>query len=155
MSTTWIVMDVDDVADFLNAPQLSAFQSKVLKAGQADPVASVIHDVLDGVRLSIASGGYILSATPHAIPPELRVEVGMLIVAAIWPRLAIALTLTKDQSDAIARASAKLIRIEAGKLQVSTPSDPATTPEAQGGSAIQVATYRAEPKASPEQMDGL
>jgi hypothetical protein len=155
MSTTWITLDVDDLAAYLNAPQLAALKSNSLQSGQSDPVTDIIDEVSAGIRLEIATcGTNTLSATASSIPPELKAEAAALIIEAAQTRLSIALELSADQVRAANNARKKLERIARCDLKVSTPATPETTETAQQSTGISIVKSRTQ-RASPTAMNGL
>jgi hypothetical protein len=118
---SWIIITKAHLADYLVGAQLDALSTAALGDGQADPFAAAMPDRCTYVRNRIA-GRCQLSATAHAIPPELKTQACFLIIEAMQVRLM--LELTDDQKTMIRRAYTDLDLAGTDDLPVSTPDDP-------------------------------
>lgn len=154
MSTTvtWIALVAKDLAAYLVAEQLDALRTEALGEGQADPFSEIAPDVINLVRAYIASNpNNLVSTAPLLIPPELKLDVTYLIIAPLLGRLGI--SLTKDQSDALARAHSTLIALREKKLLVSKPDD-AVAPPVQGSTGVTLVSAGGR-KTSSAALDSL
>lgn len=121
MPATWIVIRLEDLADYLLGPQLDALNSMALGSGQTEAFTAVMHDRAAYV-INRISRRLTISATPYAIPPELKTQVCLLIIEAMQTRLT--LELTNDQKTVIARAYKDLDIAGTAEFPISDPADP-------------------------------
>lgn len=150
--TAWITLQDADLNDYLVAAQMSALRSSALARGQDNPFATVMQDRCNYIRNRI-SRRINISATPYAIPPELRTCACHLIIEAMAGRLAVAVKLTDDQVRMIRQAYTDLDMAGTEKFPISTPDDP-VAPTGQSGGGISVKRKRINPITS-EAMAGL
>lgn len=127
----WVKITDADLNDYLVGAQMNALRTAALARGQANPFTSIMQDRCNYVRNRI-SKRIAISATPYAIPPELKTCTCMLIIEAMAGRLAVAVTLTEDQVRMVKRAYDDL-DIAGEDLLISTPDDPITPPVQSGG----------------------
>jgi hypothetical protein len=154
--TNWITLTPNDLRPYLAADQVDALRTEALAAGQTDPVAAVIADVIERMRAEIrASGANRLSQTPSTVPPELRGGAAALAIEAAQTRLP-ALLLTADQVRAANQARHFMERVATGDIPVTVPSDPVTVPDAgpATSSYAQVLGRRTDPLTS-QSLRGL
>ncbi len=124
----WFTPSSTDLQPYLAAPQLEALQNTLLADGQTDPLPDIIADVVARVRAEIrAYPPNRLSASPDAVPPELRGAVAHLALEAAQTRIP-SFELTADQRRAADNARHLLTRIAGGHLRISQPDDPEDSP---------------------------
>jgi hypothetical protein len=148
----WVVITVDDLADYLVGAQLAALRQAALAQGQTDPFTRIMQDRCNYIRNRI-SKRISISATPHAVPPELKTCACLLIIEAMSVRLSIAINLDEDQARMVRQAYRDLDIAATDEFPVSLPDDPIDPPVQQGGHGVIVK----KPKrlASREQTKGL
>jgi hypothetical protein len=135
--SAWVVITDAYVKGLLVGAQLNALRTAALAPGQADPFPDAMHDVANYVRNRI-SNKINISATPYAVPPELKRQAGMLIIEALQTRLP-SLRLSEDQVRAITKAGKDLDIAGTPQLYISTPDDP-VAPDVQSGGSIEIIT---------------
>ncbi len=150
-AVAWVLIVVDNLNDYLVAAQMSALRTAALASGQADPFTNIMHDRCNYVRNRI-SKLISISATPYAVPPELKTTTCWLIIESMQTRIP-QLKLTEDQKSLIARAYKDLDIAGTKDLPISTPSDPETPAVQEGGAIKQVSTPTR--KTSRTKLDGL
>jgi hypothetical protein len=136
----WITITVDDLRDTKASALIDAFQSVALGDGQTDPVPRAINKVCDRILAEIQSSKkYIVSATPHAIPPSLFELAGNLIAWRMQGRLNVLNALPPGEQDKIDHAEdlKYLARIAAGDVTIEIPTDPVATPDVQSGGMVE------------------
>jgi hypothetical protein len=139
---SWINITADDLRDTKASALVDAFQSAALGAGQTDPVPRAIIKVCDRIRAEIQSSKkYLVSATPHSIPPSLVELAGNLIAWRMQGRLNVMGTVPITDQDKIDHNEdlKYLERIALGKVTIEVPDDPETVPEVQSGGMIETA----------------
>jgi len=148
----WITLAATDLDDYLVAAQTAALRSAALGGGQTDPFGRVMPDTASFIRQKIRSGGFQVSATANAIPPELKWAGAYLVIEALQVRIP-ALKLTEDQKTQVKEARRQLDRLADGKEQPTIPDDPELPPDTQSGFSPSVT-----PKTlnfSRDQQDGI
>ena len=135
--STWVTLSATDLDDVLVAAQSAALRSSALAVGQADPFAVVMQDRCNYIRNRLA-GRVQISATPYAVPPELRSQALFLILESLQARLAPALKLKDDQVSLIKRAYADLDLAGTEDLPITTPDDPSSASAQQQSGNISV-----------------
>ena len=151
---SWITLTADDLNGYLVAAQMNALRTAALAVSQDDPLPATIQDVCDSIRLEISGcRTNILSATAHAIPPELKRHACALIIEAAQGRLP-SLKLTDDQKRAADNARALLVRIARCDVPVSHSTDPESTPDAQASARISV-VRKGRTRATSRSLDRL
>lgn len=150
----WIVITADHLNDYLVAAQVEALRTAALGDSQVDPFTSVMPDVANRIRRKIESSPKMnqVSATPNAVPPELKTAACVLIIQAMQGRLN-TLRLTADQVRLIEQAEADLKAIAKGEDVVGKPDDPLQG-EAQVGGGITLVSDTTR-RATREKMNGL
>jgi hypothetical protein len=149
----WVVITANDLNDYLVGVQVDALRQTALADGQDDPFTRVMQDRANYVRRRIESNpSNRISATPYAVPPELKTGTCYLIIEALQPRLK--LPLTEDQKKQIQKAEDYLNRIADEKDVVAIPDDPLEPSDAQSGGAISVVSSNTR-RATREKMNGL
>ncbi|MFH0878556.1 MAG: hypothetical protein V2A34_02475 [Lentisphaerota bacterium] len=147
----WVVITAGHLQDYLVGAQMSALRRAALGSGQTDPFERVMQDRCNYVRTRISSKAMI-SATPYAVPPELKTCAAMLIIESMQGRIP-ALKLSEDQKNMITRAYKDLDIAGTKDLPVSDPDDPATA-AVQTGGGIEVASVGTR-RATRSTLDGL
>ena len=138
----WVTITVDDLRDTKASALIDAFQSAALGAGQTDPVPRTIDKVCDRILAEIQSSKhYVVSATPHAIPPSLVELAGNLIAWRMQGRLNVlnALPVTDQDKTDHAEDLKYLARIAAGTVTIEVPDDPVTITDVQSGAFVETA----------------
>lgn len=136
MTTHWINITVEDLYTYLAAPQVEALRRCAVSKAQPDPVIDAIQNVVLSIRAYILSNKRnVLSASPYAIPPELKSDACILALEVAQLRIP-GFRLTSDQVRLVEEARAKMQQIVSGELVISLPDD--QTPE----KTIQVVTAR-------------
>jgi hypothetical protein len=148
----WINITADDLNDYLVAGQMDALRSAALGDGQTDPFERIMQDRCNYVRNRI-SRRISISATPYAIPPELKTCASILIIEAMSGRLAIAIELTEDQRTMIRRAYSDLEIAATADFPVTLPDD-AIAPTVQSGGGVSVVS-KSTRQATGATMRGL
>ena len=149
--SAWIVITAAHLNDYAVAALVSALRTAALAKGQVDPFTTVMHDRANYVRDRISNRTQI-SATPYAVPPELKTQTCWLIIEALQGRLP-GINLTDIQKDMVKDAKSDLDRAGTDRLRISMPDDP-ITPAVQSGGATQVVSSSTR-KATRESMNGL
>lgn len=148
----WIVIAESNLDAYIVSAYADALRSAALGDGQIEPFGEIMRDRSSYIRNRI-SGRVSLSATPFAVPPELKTCAVMLITEAMSARLSIALELTEDQRSMIRRAYIDLDMAGTEDFPISTPDDP-ITPPVQSAGGITVVTKRPRTETG-ETMAGL
>jgi hypothetical protein len=149
----WVVITANDLNDYLVGAQVDALRNAALADGQDDPFTRVMQDRANYVRRRIESNpSNQISATPYAVPPELKTGACYLIIEALQPRIKI--PLTEDQKTQIRKCEDYLNRIADKKDTVAIPDDPLEPSDAQSGGAIRVVSSTTR-LATREKMSGL
>lgn len=126
----WNVITTAHLDDYMAAAQASALRTAALGAGQTDPFGRVMPDIAAFIRQRIRSGGYSVSATANAIPPEMKWAGCYLILEALQTRIP-GLSLTPEQKTKCEDAKRWIERIAAGTEEPSKPDDPESPPDVQ------------------------
>lgn len=132
-TVTWITLAVEDLFDYLVAPQVNAINTAALGKDADGRFGKVMADITSRIRNKIKRRS-VVSATPNAIPPECKWIACYLIIEALQTSIP-GLGLTQDQRTQCERAVAELNRISAGQEMVSTPDDPEES-NATGGMTV-------------------
>jgi hypothetical protein len=118
---SWIEIKVEDLYDYLVAPQIDALRRRMLVPGQGDPLEDIIGDVTARVRAEISGNQRnLLSANRLEIPQNLKSSACYLILECAQTRLP-ALKLTGDQIRLANDAREYLKRIAQGEVPVELP----------------------------------
>lgn len=148
----WITLAVSDLNALMLAEQLDALRSEALAPGQADPFTEIAPAIIAKVRAYIASNPENkVDANVLTIPPELKIDVGYLILAPMMIRLS--QPLSKDQEKQVEIAHSTLIALREKKLVVSKPDD-AVAPDVQGGDGVELASSTTR-QVTREKLSGL
>jgi hypothetical protein len=132
----WIPITIDTLYEAKIAALIDACSSAAKKAGQPDRVAGIIQGVVDYVRRKVGScASNQVDADLTTIPKGLRDLTVDLIIARL--KGALEEPLTDGEQKVIDRHEANLNRIAECKDVVDQPDTP-TTPEVQGGPAVQL-----------------
>lgn len=132
----WVVITVEDLDDYLVGAQLTAINEAALATDQLDRFTKTMQDVAYRIRNKIKSCPQnIVSATPYAIPPELKWAACYLIIEAM--QVGLPLPLTENQVTQIAKAVTALDRVADCKDAVTNPTDPESL-DVQSGSLATV-----------------
>jgi hypothetical protein len=116
--SNWISISTEDVYDYLAAEQAQALQSEALGDDQADPLPTIIADVVERIRAEVrANSANTLDAASGTIPPELRGAALALVVEAAQARLP-ALEMSDDQIRLANAARTLLKRVASGDVAV-------------------------------------
>lgn len=151
---TWIVIDADDLNDYLVAAQVDAMQSAALAVGQTDPFGAVMPDVAARIRAEIQGcPRNRVSATANAIPPSLKSIACLLVIESMQARL-VGLTLTEEQKTLIKDGRDYLKRISKCEVPIDEPADPLDPPGVQKGGYIEVVTSETR-RTSRDKLSGL
>jgi len=135
---TWTTITLQKLASYLENGLLTPLNSKDLAAGQTDRFTQAMTDVTNEIRQILQSspnGGYTISATPNAVPPELVRPACYMVLLAMQASCP-ALVIDKDKRSIFEKAYTILDDYRAGKLRPSYPADPAasdvqSTPDAE------------------------
>jgi len=136
MATTWIVITAADLNDYSVGAKLNAARTAALAAGQADTFAAVMADVVGTARQKFRSGGYSISATANAVPPELKSQICWLIIEKLLARLGRGLALSDDEKQIVKDAKDDLNKVMDGDFDISEPSNPESSPSIQDGGRL-------------------
>ena len=120
MATNWVTITSADVESYLIAAP--ALQAAAL-SGTDSALATIIPDVVNELRGTIASHNYNISATAATLPPELRLTGIYLCIAALQSR-ANGETPAQLQKQ-IDKAENVLQMLREGKFAITAPTDPA------------------------------
>lgn len=126
----WLVITTAHLDDYMIAAQAGALRTAALGAGQTDPFGRVMPDIAAYLRQRIRSGGFSVSATASALPPEMKWAACYLILEALQTRIP-GLSLTPDQKTKCEDAKRWIDRISSGTEEPSKPDDPEGTPDVQ------------------------
>lgn len=123
---SWTPLTINDIEDYLAAPQLSALRTRGLGTEQSDPLVAVIADVTARVRAEIAAfSRNQLAADATLLPPELKSTAAALAIENAQGRVPV-LKLTPDQVRAAERARTLLQRVARGEVAISAPVEAAS-----------------------------
>lgn len=126
---SWIEITVEDLYDYLVAPQIDTLRKRALAPGQDDPLEDIIGDVTARVRAEISGNQRnMLSANKREIPQNLKSTACYLILECAQTRFP-ALKLANDQIRLADDAREYLRRIAKGEVPVELP-DHAECPSA-------------------------
>jgi hypothetical protein len=118
---SWMEIKVEDLCDYLVAPQIDILRRRMLVPGQNDPLEDIIGDVTARVRAEISGNQRnLLSANRLEIPQNLKSSACYLILECAQTRLP-ALKLTADQIRLANDAREYLKRIAQGEVPVELP----------------------------------
>ncbi len=147
----WITPTEPDLLARLSGPELAAYRSAALKAGQADPVAPILSGVVAEIRGYVA-GHKANALGPAGTIPDTLLDAAMALAVARLPaRLPV--TLSEARKEAKRDALALLARVSAGSFFVAAPEDGEASAE-QPASQIELASGDgAYPESS--QLSGL
>lgn len=138
----WVVPTVDDMKEFLNAPQLEALQTAALGEEQPDPVAAALAAVVEWVRAEVrAHKDNRVSLTAGSIPAMLWASSAALAIEQAQTRLP-AFRLTADQVRLAREARQLLRRVANGHIPVPLPDDPESPPAPASSRAAEVVSRR-------------
>lgn len=141
----WTVLTPDSLLPYLAAKPLSALRTKALAADQPDPVEAILADITTRVRAEVRGHRpNRVSATAHAVPPELESATIALAVEAATRRLP-GLPLSAEQRRAAEEARALLVRVARGEVPVSRPDDPEEPDSAQRTGSVETLASRTNP----------
>lgn len=143
----WISIDSDDVKTRLTGVELTAFTTKALAAGQADPLPDIIAQVVREVRGHVAGGGNLLG-DGLTIPDELLAAAVDMIVFRLTTRLGLAVR--EDRKTANDQAKTLMGQVGRGEFKVASPATAAS--EQAGAGGISVVTSR---RRQTEDLSGL
>lgn len=150
----WIAITSADVDDYLVAAKADALRSAALRVGQTDTVSRVIADVVQQVRLDVASSPRnVLDSDTTKIPTSLKVVALDIIIARLHLRLQ--QKLTQDQVDCQKEAERKLDLVRKGDLLIEESASPEAEATAQKSGGIEVPTDASTRKATGSRLDGL
>lgn len=134
----WTTIAVTDLRPLMLAEQLDALRTEALAPGQPDPFTEIAPSVIAKVRAYIASNPENrVDANLATVPPELKIDVGYLVLAPMMIRLG--QPLSADQQKQVDIAHSTLVALREKKLLVSKPDD-AVAPAVQGGSGVEIAS---------------
>jgi hypothetical protein len=123
--TTWIVIQDEDLDDYLVGAQMDALRSAALATGQDNPFDRVMPDVAARIRAEVrACRSNQVSALPNSIPPDLKTYACYLIIEAMTVRLSIGISLTDDQRTQCSEARKYLRRIADCEIPIAQPTEP-------------------------------
>jgi hypothetical protein len=138
-TASWIILAVEDVEDYLLAPQLNALRNAALGSTQADPLPQIIRDVASRIRAEVQGcPSNKVSPVPYSIPPSLKQAALAIIIARAQTRLTV-LKLTEDQVRDFQSAERYLERVAACKVPVEQPED--VIGNVQAGGSAELAGY--------------
>ncbi|HNX04678.1 MAG TPA: hypothetical protein PKI32_04215 [Opitutales bacterium] len=130
----WTTISTSDIRDYLASDELDALSAEALGDGQADPLPTILADVVKRVRSEIAAhSANSLDPTSGTVPPELKGAAIALAVEAAYARLpGIALSADHVRLANAARALLKRVAdgdvaVTAGISTTSTGDDSGTT----------------------------
>lgn len=128
MATTqdWVVIIPEDLDDYLLGAGMVALRTKALAAGQIDPFTNTMNTVTNRIRAEIAKL-MVLSDTDNAVPLDLKWCACVLILEQMHARIP-TLRLIDNYQEILKDARDYLKRVNAGKVWVAAPSDPAAVP---------------------------
>ena len=148
---SWLVITVNDLNDYLVGAQTAALRQAALAPGQSDPFARVMQDRCNYIRNRI-SKRIRISATPLAVPPELKEHACMFVIESMQGRIP-ALSLTDDQVRRLNRCYRDPEIATTDEFPISDPDDPVEPPVQQGGHGTIVS--KSERLASRQRLKGL
>ena len=151
--SNWISISTEDVYDYLAAEQAAALQSEALGDTQADPLPTLIADVVARIRAEVrGNSSNVVDATSNTIPPELRGAAMALIVESAQARLP-SLEMTDDQVRLANAAGALLKRVADGDVGVTAGSTTTTTTTTETTTAVKVVLVKS--RANPVRGSSL
>jgi phage gp36-like protein len=147
----WITPTENDLIARLSGPELAAYRTAALKAGQSDPVVPVLAGVVSEVRGYVA-GHKANALGPAGTIPDTLLDAAMALVVARLPAR-LPLTLTDARIDAKKDALALLSKVAAGQFFIAAPEDGEASAE-QPASQIEQASGDG-PYPTSSQLSGL
>jgi len=150
MSVSWIEITEADVLTVMSGPELAAYRAAALKAGQADPLAPTIAQVIKEVRGYI--GGCVKNrlADGETIPPSLLMAALDIIASRIPQR--VNESPEQGRKDKENAAIALLKDVSTCKFAIEQPSSPDAAQES--GGKVEV-VHRRPPNAGRDNLQGL
>ena len=145
-NTNWVTPTVSDLNDYLAGPYATAVQNAALAAGQANPFADIMTNVVLKIRTAIRGGSVKnvnaiqVSLTPNTIPPDMLDDAMALIVERMQGRLRNAgIKLGAEAIEKAADVARRNIeRVQAGIATVTMPTDPLVPDDQERGGATQI-----------------
>lgn len=147
----WITPTENDLVARLSGPELAAYRSAALKAGQSDPVGAILSGVVSEVRGYVA-GHKANALGPSGTIPDTLLDAAMALAVARLPaRLPISLSDARKEAKADAIDLLKLV--SSGRFFIAAPEDGEAASE-QPASQVELASGDgAYPESS--QLSGL
>lgn len=115
----WRTLTEDDVVTGLTGPETAAYKTAALKAGQSDPVAEIIEQVVNEVRSHIADCERNTLAAGVLIPERCILHAVAIIRFRLLTRLAVRATDEREQEYKDARRF--LERVSECKVRIERP----------------------------------
>lgn len=151
---SWITVAQTDLENYVVAALVTAINQAALGDSQTDRFTQVQSDVTAMVRMAVASNdANILDEDATTIPQSLRPAACWIIAGFMAQGLKI--TLSDQQANELQYARDTLDKVARGDLTVETPDSEDTTPDAQGGSYIEVTPEVEERTFTRSTMAGL
>ena len=138
---SWIVLTTDDLRAHVPSAQVDALLTAALGQGQADPFGAAMPEIASRIRAEVRGNSKnLVSATPNAIPDDLKGYAVALIVEVMQGRLLLALN--DDQVRAANNARDYLKRVAAGDVPIAKPDDPQSPDDVQKAGQLQMVSSR-------------
>lgn len=135
----WVTIAQTDVENYVVAALVTAINTAALGDTQTDRFTRVSSDVIQQVRMSVASESEnILDSDSTKIPQSLRPDACWIIAGLMAQGLGI--QLTDQQANELANARERLNSVAKGDLTIEVPDAEDDSPDSQAGSGVQMIT---------------
>ena len=118
---SWIALTEADLLTVLSGPELASYRSAALEAGQADPVAPTLTQVIDLVRGYVAASPAGCLGAGETIPQKLRAPALDLLAFRIPNRVGLSAGETRQRLHD--QALRLLEQVAAGRYQIEQPAE--------------------------------
>jgi phage gp36-like protein len=137
---SWVTVTKENLRNYVVSALVDAIDESALGETQLERFTSVHADTIAEVRMAVASNeNNILDSDTDKIPQSLRSAACWLICNYMAQGLQI--QLTEQQQAEVTASREKLQAVANGDIAVETPDAPDSSPDAQGGAAVELASY--------------
>lgn len=136
----WVTVTKENLRNYVVSALVDAIDESALGESQIERFTSVHDDTIAEVRMAVGSNeDNILDSDTDKIPQSLRPAACWLICNYMAQGLGI--VLTESQLAEVTAAREKLNDVANGDIAVEAADDPDTTPDVQGGAAVELVSY--------------
>ncbi len=150
---SWIALTSADVDDYLVSAKADALRTAALRSGQTDTIARIIADVVQYVRLAVAScRTNVLDTDTTKIPSSLKTQALDVVIQRLHLRLEV--HLSDDRSKAYDQAERVLNLVRKCDQRIDETPTPEGSPSAQQSGSVEIASSSTR-LATGSSLDGL